>query len=230
MEYADTVVRSVKAAVRNPFAVVLVSLAVTVSLIPFISGLLIAGAFGGLVGLWTSSFALGFVGTGGARISWFLLEREVSFGTEYFWEGIRDGTKMGAIIGLVTFVVALTAITLAGLPIGGIVGLSVAMIGVYLLLGWFVLATFALTMWTSYDDPTAVRRAFIEGGTLILERPASAVWLLIQTIGWTLLAIPLIIALVLVLPGFIQLIGTAIVKRAAADQDEAAAKSALDGG
>lgn len=61
MKYANTVVEAVRVTVRNPFAVVQVSVAASASLLPFATGLFLAGAVGGLVGLWTSSFALGFV-------------------------------------------------------------------------------------------------------------------------------------------------------------------------
>ena len=43
----------------------------------------------------------------------------------------------------------------------------------------------------------------------------AAVWLIVQAIGWTLLSIPLVFAPALLLPGFVQMLGTAIVTRAA---------------
>jgi hypothetical protein len=38
---------------------------------------------------------------------------------------------------------------------------------------------------------------------------------LVQTVGWTLVAIPLVIAPLLLLPGFVQLVGIAIARTAA---------------
>lgn len=217
MEYADTVVRAARLTVRNPFAVVLVSVGATVSVLPFLTGILMAGPAGGLVGLWTTSMLLGFVGVGGARISTVVLEREVSLGTSYFWEGIRAGPKMAATVGVGTFVVAVVALLLALNPAEGVVGLSVAMLGVYALVGWFVLATFSLTMWASFESAQGVRASFADGGRLVLEHPVAAGWLIVQAVGWSLLSIPLIVAPVVVLPGFVQLVGTALVRRAVAN-------------
>lgn len=228
MNYTGSVVRCTRVAVRNPFAVLLVSIGTTVSLLPFFAGVLVAGAAGGLVGLWTTSFALGFVAVGGARIATVILDREVSLGTDYFWEGIRKGRVMGPVIGIGTFVAALLLIVLSSNPFSGVVGMSVTLIGVYVLLGWFVVATFALTLWASLENPREVRAAFAEGGILILESPAAVAWLLIQAIGWTLLAVPLIIAPMLLLPGFLQLLGTAIVRSVVSGSSSHAPVAAAD--
>jgi hypothetical protein len=217
MKYADTVARTARSTVRNPFAVVLVSVAASASALPFITGFLFAGLVGGLVGLWTTSFALGFVAVGGARIATVTLEREVSLGTEYFWEGIRHGRQMGLTVGFGTFIVLVIATLAVSNPLNGVIGLSLALVGVYTVLAWFTLVTFALAFWASLSDHDDVRKAFIEGGTLILEKPHGAGWLLVQTVGWTLLAIPLIIAPVLVLPGFVQMLGVCIVRTAASE-------------
>lgn len=225
MEYAGTVARSVRVTIRNPFAVLLVSVAATTSLLPLLTGFLLAGPIGGLVGLWTTSFMLGFVAVGGARISFVVFEREVSLGTTYFFEGIRRGIRMGTAIGLGTFLVAFLAIGIAVIPASGILGLSLSLIGVYVLLAWFVLATYVLTQWASLENPNDIRSAFVEGGTLILERPIAAMWLLIQAIGWTLVSLPLIIAPVLVLPGLVQMVGTGIVLTSSAEQSEEASRT-----
>lgn len=220
MEYADTVMRAIRVAVRNPFAVVLVSLAASMAVLPFLTGLLVAGAVGGLVGLWTSSFMLGFVAVGGARISTVVLERQVSLGTSYFWEGMRNGTRMATAVGAGTFLVAAVALALALNPLDGVAGLSVAMFGVYAILGWFTLVVFSLTRWASFGQSLGVRASFREGGRLILERPIAAVWLVVQAVGWTLISIPLIIAPVVILPGFVQLVGTELARAAAEGDDE----------
>ena len=215
MKYASTVVRTTRLAVRNPFAIVLVSVATTVAVLPFITGFLFAGLIGGLVGLWTTSFLLGFVAVGGARIATVTLEREVSLGTDYFWEGIHRGGRMGLTIGLGTFVVTLLALVAVANPLSGILRWSLALVGIYLVLGWFVLATFGLAFWAPSLDHTDVRGSFVQGGTLILEEPLGAGWLLVQAVGWTLLSIPLILVPVLLLPGFVQTLGIAIVRAAA---------------
>ncbi|GCF14415.1 hypothetical protein Harman_23500 [Haloarcula mannanilytica] len=220
MKYADTVVKAVRVTIRNPFAVILVSIATSVSLLPFLTGIFLAGAFGGLVGLWTSSFMLGAVGVGGARIATVVLEREVSLGTSYFWEGISDGPKMAAAVGSGTFLVAALALVLAQNPLTGVPGLSVILLGAYAVVGWFTLAVFALTCWASDGDPQSVSASFRDGGRLILERPVAAVWLVVQAIGWALIMIPLIIAPAVVLPGFVLFIGTAVVQRAAETDTE----------
>lgn len=217
MKYAGSVVQCARLTVRNPFAVLLVSLGATVSLLPFITGVFVAGAVGGVVGLWTTSFMLGFVAVGGARIATVTLEREVSLGTDYFWEGVKRGTVMGPIVGVGTFGTALVAIAFSSISADGVLGMSLTLLGLYVVLGWFVLATFALTLWAAFENPRDPRAAFVEGGTLILEQPAAAAWLLVQAIGWTLLSIPLIIAPVLLLPGFVQMVGTAIVRLAATE-------------
>jgi len=217
MRYAGAVVQCARVTVRNPFAVLLVSVAATVSVLPFATGVLVAGAVGGLVGLWTTSIMLGFVAVGGARIATVTLEREVSLGTDYFWEGLRNGTVMGPAVGVGTFVVALVAIALSSVSVEGVVGLSLVLLAVYVLLGWFVFATFALTLWASFENPRDARAAFVEGGTLILEQPTAAAWVLVQTVGWTLLSVPLIIAPVLLLPGFVQMVSTAIVREAVSE-------------
>jgi hypothetical protein len=214
MEYTDTVVRAVRLTVRNPFAVVLVSVAAAVSALPFLTGVLVAGAVGGLVGLWTTSILLGFVGVGGARISTVVLDREVSLGTSYFWEGMRDGTRMGLSVGLGTFVVGTTAFVLMLNPAEGILGLSLAMVGVYALVAWFVLATFALTVRAVSGSTQGVRASFGDGGRLVLEHPVAAGWLVVQAVGWTLLSVPLVVAPAVALPGFVQLVGTGLVRRA----------------
>jgi hypothetical protein len=219
MTYASAVVRSARLTVRNPFAVVLVSVGVTVSALPFATGVLLAGSIGGLVGLWTSSFLVGFVAAGGARLMTVILEREVSLGTDYFWSGLRDATLMGPVLGVGTFVAGFVAITLLSLPGGDVVSLSLSLVGLYVLLAWFVLATCALTLWAAFENPRDVRSAFVDGATLILEEPAAAGWVVVQTVGWTLLAIPLIIAPILVLPGFVQLVGTEIVRIAATESE-----------
>lgn len=218
MKYASTVVGTVRLTVRNPFAVVLVSIAASVSVLPFVTGFLVAGAAGALVGLWTTSFMLGFVATGGARIATVTLERKVSLGTDYFWEGLRRGRRMGLVLGFGTFVVLSAAVLAVANPVDGIPGLSIALVGIYLVLAWFALATFALAFWAPAPDPDDVLGPFVEGATLILEEPVSAGWLLVQTVGWTLLAIPLVIAPVLLLPGFVQVLGIAIAREAARER------------
>ena len=220
MKYADAVVRAVRLTVRNPFAVLLVSVGVSVSLLPFFTGLVVGGVVGGVVGLWTTSLLLGFVGVGGARISAVVVEREVSLGTSYFWEGVRSGTKMALTVGIGTFGFGLGALALVTNPLDGVVGMSVAMLGVYALVAWYVLAMFSLTLWASFDRGRDIRESFADGARLILERPVSAVWLVVQTVGWTLLSALLVVAPVLLLPGFVQLVGTALVFRAA-DEDGA---------
>lgn len=215
MQYADTVVRTVRLTVRNPFAIVLVSVAATVATVPLLTGVLVAGPLGAVVGLWTTSMLLGFVAVGCARIVTVVYEREVSLGTSYFWEGIRSGTTMAPVVGFGTFVVALVALVLALNPLQGVLGLSIALLGVYALLAWYVVATFALAMWAASDRPSGVRSSFVDGGVLVLEHPVAAVWVLVQTVGWALLSVPLIIAPGLLLPGFAQLVAVSIVRRAA---------------
>ena len=215
MKYADAVVRAARLTVRNPFAVLLVSVGVSVSMLPFLTGLAVAGAAGGIVGLWTTSILLGFVGVGGARISVVVVEREVSLGTSYFWEGVRSGTRMAGAVGFGTFVFGLVGLGLVSNPLDGVVGMSVAMMGVYALVAWYVLAMFSLTLWASFESERGVRESFADGARLVLKRPVAAVWLVVQTVGWTLLSILLIVAPVLLLPGFVQLVGTALISRAA---------------
>ena len=219
MTYASAVVRSARLTVRNPFAIVLVSLGVTVSALPFVTGVLLAGSIGGFVGLWTSSFVFGFVAAGGARLMTVILEREVSLGTDYFWSGLRDATLVGPVVGIGTFLVALVAITLLSLPGSDVLSLSLSLVGLYVLVAWFTLVIYALTLWAAFENPRDVRSAFVDGATLIFEEPASAGWVVVQTVGWTLLAIPLIIAPILVLPGFVQLVGTEIVRIAATESE-----------
>jgi len=219
MEYADTVVRAVRLTARNPFAVVLVSVGASVSVLPFLTGILVAGAVGGIVGLWTTSLLLGFVGVGGARICRVVLEREVSLGTSYFWEGIRNGTRMALAVGVGTFVVGTTSFIVALNPVEGVLGLSIALLGLYALVAWFVLVTFSLTAWAGIGSPRGIKGSFVEGGGLVLEHPVAAAWLVVQAVGWTLVSIPLIIAPFVLLPGFVQLVGTALVRRARAGDD-----------
>jgi len=220
MKYADTVVGVARLTVRNPFAVVLVSVGASVSVLPFLIGILVAGVLGAVVGLWTTSMLLGFVGVGGARISNVVLEREVSLGTSYFWEGIRSGPKMAAAVGVGTFLVAAVALLLVLNPATGIVGLIVAMLGVYALVTWFVFATFSLALWGSLERPGNVGQSFSDGGRLLLGAPLAVVWLVVQAVGWTLLSVPLIIAPVVLLPGFVQFVGTALVREAQPDDSE----------
>jgi hypothetical protein len=220
MDYAKAVTRSVRLAVRNPYALVLVSVATTVSLLPFVTGLLIAGPVGGLAGLWFSSFLLGFTAAGGARIMTAVTERNLSLGTRYFWEGCRQATVTGPAVGVGTFLVAVVAIGLTLVPVGGLFGTSLAVFGVYLLLAWYVVVMFALPLWAALDDPLHISEAFSAGGGLILERPAAAGWLLVQTVGWSLLSVPLFVAPALLLPGFLQLVATGIVIDTAADRND----------
>ncbi|WP_148414185.1 hypothetical protein [Haloferax sp. KTX1] len=219
MKYASSVVRSARLTIRNPFAVVLVSVGVTVSLLPFLTGLLVAGVLGALAGLWLSSFMLGFVGAGGARLMIVILEREVSLGTDYFWEGLRDARRIGPAIGVGTFVVSVVALTLLSLPGSDVVSLAVSMLGVYLVVAWFVFVIYVLTLWAAFENSRDVRDAFVDAATLILEEPVAAGWILVQSIGWTLLAVPLVIAPILVLPGFVQLVGTDIVRVATVESE-----------
>jgi len=229
MTYASAVVRSARLTVRNPFAVVLVSVGVTVSALPFVTGIVLAGSIGGLVGLWTSSFLFGFVAAGGARLMTVILEREVSLGTDYFWSGLREATLVGPVVGIGTFLAALVAITLLSLPGGDVVSLSLSLVGVYVLLGWFTLVTYALTLWAAFENPRDVRTAFRDGATLILAEPVAAGWIVVQTVGWTLLAIPLIIAPIIVLPGFVQLVSTEIVRIAAIESERHESIASPDG-
>lgn len=230
MKYAGAVVRSARLTVRNPFAVVLVSIGVAVSMLPFVSGIFLAGGLGALVGLWLTSFMLGFVAAGGARLMTVVLEREVSLGTTYFWAGIRDATTMGPVLGLGTFVVSVLSITLLSIPGGDVVSLAISLFGVYVLAAWFVVATYALTLWAAFENPRDVRAAFGDGVTLLLEEPTAAGWVLVQTAGWTLLAIPLIIAPVLVLPGFVQIVSTEIVRTAVTESERHESVVVRDGG
>lgn len=215
MDYPRAVVRAVKLTVRNPIAIVLISLSTTVALLPFLAGVLLAGVIGGIVGLWTSSMLLGFVAAGGARISTVLLERNVSMGTSYFWEGIRRGRRIGPIIGVGTFLSVLVPIVLSSVPLEGVARYALVMVGVYVVLTWFVVAMYALSLWAGADGAGGTGEAFRDAGVLILERPTGWIWLLIQAAGWTLIAIPLVIAPILLLPGFVQVIGTAIVHETA---------------
>lgn len=221
MKYADTVVKSARISIRNPFAVILVSVATAVSALPFLTGILLAGAVGGFVGLWTSSLMLGAVAVGGARIMCVVYDREVSLGTSYFWEGIREGPKIAAAVGIGTFLVSAGGLLLAQNPLTGLVArLSVALIGVYAMIAWFALVVFSLTSWASADRAMGVNESFRAGGRAILERPVAAVLLVVQAIGWTLVMVPTIIAPVVVLPGFVLLVGTGIAKRADDSDDE----------
>lgn len=213
MKYAPTVTRVGRLAVRNPFAIMLISVTSSLSFLPFFCGILLAGEFGGMVGLWTTSMLLGFVAVGGAHMSNMVLEREVSLGTSYYWEGIRAGKRLAPVVGIGTFLVGFLVLVLFGNPIRGFAALSLSMLGVYLLLGWGLLTIFALTVWATADGTVSAKTAFRRGARLLLDRPLAAVWILVQAIGWTLLSIPLIIAPVLLLPGFVQMIGTAIVRR-----------------
>ncbi|RJT07890.1 hypothetical protein [Halococcus sp. IIIV-5B] len=219
MKYASAVVRSARLTVRNPFAVVLVSVGVTVSLLPFVTGVIVAGVLGGLVGLWLTSFMLGFVGAGGARLMTIILERESSLGTDYFWEGLRDAQRIGPAIGVGTFVVSIVAIVLLSLPGNDVISIGISLLGVYLLAAWFVVVVYALSLWAAFENARDVRSAFVDGVTLILEEPTAAGWILVQSVGWTLLMVPLIIAPVIVLPGFVQLIATEIVRIATIESD-----------
>lgn len=65
MKYADPVVRGAHLTVRNPFAVLLASVGVSVAIVPFLVGIVIAGAIDAIVVLWTTSMFMWFVAVGG---------------------------------------------------------------------------------------------------------------------------------------------------------------------
>ena len=219
MEYAQTISRVVRTTVRNPFVVLLVSVTWSASLLPFVTGILLAGTFGALVGLWTTSLLIGFVVVGGARLVTVVLERQVSLGTEYFWEGLRDGKTLGLVVGVGTFLFSALAFLLFLNPLAGIPGMVLALFGVYVIIIWYVLVTFTLTLWARYEEPVPIRSVFSDGAALALKEPVAAGWVVVQTVGWALLSIPLIIAPVLVLPGFAQMICTAIVRETLNDSE-----------
>lgn len=220
MKYTDVVSQVARLSIRNPFAILLISGATTVSMLPFFTGILMAGVPGGIVGLWTSSMMLGFVGVGGASISTVVLIREVSLGTSHFWEGMVDGMRMATVTGAATFAVTLVSLLVILNPFDDLLGMSIAVLGVYVMVSWFVLATFSLALWAEHETQRDVTESFTAGWLLIIEQPIAAVVLVVQTVGWTLLSLPLIIAPVLIVPGFIQLIGTAIARRAVSDTPE----------
>ena len=216
MKYAGVVARTVRLTVRNPFAVVLVSVAATLSTVPFVTGLIVGGPVGGLVGLWTSSILLGLVCVGGARSAVVLHEREVSLGTDYFREGLRRGPVLGFAVGVGTFCVILLLVLLWSVRADTLLDLALVMVGLYVFVAWVVLVVFSTSLWAGGEFP-GVRTSFRAGAVSILENPVAAAWVVVQAVGWTLLAIPLVVAPALLLPGFVQLLGTGFVLEATSD-------------
>ena len=209
--YPRVVARSGRLAVKNPFGVVCISVATSLAVVPLVVGTLVGGVVGALVGLWTCCLILGFVTTGSVTMAVAIVTREISLGTSEFVEGVKNGQTMGPAVGVGTFVVSLLAVALAVLPLSGVVGWSAKLVGVYLVASWYVVAMVALVHWASDDAPSDVRTSFVNAVDLIFRRPALIVWIPIQSIGWLLLSIPLLIFPFVVTPGLVTVIGTAMV-------------------
>lgn len=204
MDPQRTVAETMKLSVRNPSALLVVSLATSFSLLPFLSAVLFGIPLAQLAGLWTTCIFLGITTASGFELMTAVAQRDGSAGLSRFRRGIRNRWRDGFAIGLGTFVVALAILLLVSNPFSGVFQLSVTLFGFYISLGWWIWLAFALPVQVQNDlDLTSALKV---GGVLALNDPISVVWLTVQSVGWTLLAVLTVVTPFVLLPGFLMLL------------------------
>lgn len=216
MSYRGSVAMAVRLAIRNPFGLVLVSLAFSLALTPFITSTAFPSPLTVLAGLWASSLLTGIVLIGGFSLATVVVERSLSLGTSHFWEGIRRDWQGGFVVGAGTFLVSLVTTALVVNPFDGLVGTSLGVAGAHLFAGWWLLVAFSLPWYVTGTD---LRTAFRNGALLILEQPVAAVWVVAQGLGWGFIAVVTIVTPVLLLPGFLVVLVTTVVEGAASGSE-----------
>jgi hypothetical protein len=218
MDYRRSVEVTLRDAVQNPLGLLWISLAFSVALVPFSATVFFAIPFAWLAGLWTSCLLCGVVLVAGFRLMTEIAVRHESISTMPFWEGVRHNWRDGLAIGVGTFAVLLVAVLLFSVPLSGIFGQSINLLGVYLVIGWIHLLAFSLPVYARIrrEDATifsiqTVRFAFVTGMRTLLQNPKALLWLFVQSLGWSFIALITIITPVLLLPGFLTLLAVEIV-------------------
>lgn len=218
MEYRRSVERTFRNAARNPVGLVVVSVLVTATWLPFLTAALLPGGFVWVGGLWTSCLLFGIVAVGAFRLTDVIAERGIPLGTAYLWEGMRQQWRAGLVVGFGTFLAGIAGVGLFANPFRGLLGLSIQVSGVYVVVGWWTWAAFSLPGLSGRR--LRPREAFAGGGVLLLARPVAAIWLLVQTAGVTVVALATVVTPVLLLPGATTLLVTHVVTSAREDLDE----------
>ena len=213
MVYRESVELTVRDTVRNSVGVLFVSLLFSAALVPFATTVLVSGRFAWLFGLWTSCLLCGVVVVAGFRMMTEVAARHESIPTAPFWRGLRTEWPAGVAVGAVTFALLVAAAVLTNLPLSGLAGQTVGVAGVYLLLGWGLLLGFALPVYARTTDggsgsfPFRTGRfALAAGVETVVREPLATLWLLVQTAGWTFIAVVTVVTPILLLPGFLVLL------------------------
>jgi len=215
MVYRESVELTVRDTVRNSVGVLAVSLLFSAALVPFTSTILISGPLAWLIGLWTSCLLCGVIVVAGFRLMTEVAARHESIPTTALWRGLREEWPAGVAVGGVTFGLIVLAGLLLTLSIPGLGGQVLGLTGVYLVVGWGLLMAFALPVYARTERTTDLpvtegRFALVAGVEMLLREPLPTVWLLVQTVGWTFIAVVTIVTPVLLLPGFLVLLAAEV--------------------
>lgn len=215
--YRKSVELTVRDTVRNSPGVLCISLLFSAALVPFATTVFLSRGLAWLAGLWTSSLLCGVIVVSGFRLTTEIAARHESIPTTPLWRGIREEWSIGVSVGAITFIVLVLLLVLINVPLSGLLGQMVGVMGAYLILGWSLLLGFALPVYArverSNDGPFPVgefRFALATGVGTVVQNPLAMLWLLVQTTGWTFIAVVTLVTPVLLLPGFLILLAAEI--------------------
>lgn len=201
---------AVREVVGNIVTVVVSSLLVSASLFPFLSMVVLGDPLAIVVGLWTTCLVSHVVLVVVFQEAAAIADHELPAGPSELPAVLRREWKVGAGYGLVSFVVILVAVALATNPFDGLLGRSIAVSSVYMGVIWGTLLTVTFVFHAMERAP--IRSSLKRGGLWILSHPPVTIWILVQTAGWTLVALVTIITPFVLLPGFLAVLITHIVR------------------
>lgn len=223
MEYRRSVELTVRDTVRNSLGVLAVSLLFSTTFLPFATTVVLLNPLAWLAGLWTSCLLAGVVAVASFRLTTEIAARHESIPTTPFWRSLRKDWPAGLAVGAASFGVLVLAAMLANLSLSGLAGQVATVAGVYAAIGWGLLLAFALPIYARTEDVVAegddgtpafpverVRFALASGLEVLVREPRATIWLLVQAVGWSFIALVTLITPVLLLPGFLSLLAAEI--------------------
>lgn len=200
MNYRETVHEAVQTGALNLVGIAIMSIAVNLTLLPFVA----AASFGALPavvgGLWTTCLSLGVVLVGLSRFATEVAERSVTVSALPHIVAAVKQPAVGLKLGAVTFVVVLAALS-SGLASDSVRSVAVGA-AAFLILCWYLLVALAVP---DLGAGASLGHALRASAARFARSPLAACLLLLLSLGGTTLAGVTVVTLLLFLPGTLGL-------------------------
>ncbi|RJT07891.1 hypothetical protein [Halococcus sp. IIIV-5B] len=191
---------------RNLVGTIVVSLLVSLSVLPLATMLFIGAPLAILAGLWATSLLLGVVLVGAFRFATTVAERGVPVSV---WSDVRAGIagpRTGFTLGAVTFLVTLVSVTIVSVVPSALAPFATG-VAAFLIVDWYLVVGFASP---EIAEGVPLRTAIHASFTRLLDAPSAVALFLFLSFACALVAGVTVVTIGLFLPGILCLLSTHI--------------------